>query len=162
MKTRSPLAYRNDSGQSMVELALSLPLFVLLVLGTAEIANIAWAAIQINNAARAGAQFASQSHLNAAQNGTDSPINAISSAAKADAPNFPQMTVTSSQVCKCISSAGVDTGLSCTPAACVSPDVITDFVQVNTQASITPFVHYPGLPASYTIKGYAFMGVSNK
>ena len=142
-----------ESGQSLIEVAITLPLFLLLILGTAEMANIAWAAIQISNAARAGAQYGSQSHANAAD------TSGIQSAAKNDAPNITNMTVTSSQPCKCISSSGTDTGNACTLTACPSPDVIMPYVQVNTQAAITPFMHYTGLPVSYTLHGQALMGV---
>jgi hypothetical protein len=32
-------------------------------------------------------------------------------------------------------------------------------VQVNVQAPVTTFVHYPGLPASYTVNAQATVGV---
>lgn len=142
-----------ESGQSLIELAVALPLFVILILGTAEMANIAWSAIQISNAARAGAQYGSQSHANA------SDTASVQTAAKNDAPSITNLQVTVTQPCKCISSTGTDTGNACTLAACPSPNVIMPYVQVNTQAAITPFMRYPGLPASYTLKGQALMGV---
>lgn len=142
-----------ESGQSLIELAVALPLFVILILGTAEMANIAWSAIQVSNAARAGAQYGSQSHANA------SDTASVQTAAKNDAPSITNLQVTVTQPCKCISSTGTDTGNACTLAACPSPNVIMPYVQVNTQAAITPFMRYPGLPASYTLKGQALMGV---
>ena len=42
----------SESGNALIELAFSLPLFLILILGTAEIANLAWASVQINNADR--------------------------------------------------------------------------------------------------------------
>jgi Flp pilus assembly protein TadG len=145
-----------DAGQSMVELALCMPLFVLLILGTAEIANVAWSAIQVQNAARAGAQFGSQSRA-AAADGTD-----IATAAKNDAPALGSMIVTSSSGCQCIDTAsGNAAGTGCaTLTQCPWPYMITAQVLVNTSAVVTPLIRYPGLPASFTLKGRAVMGVA--
>lgn len=138
----------------MVEVALCLPLFLILILGTMEIANIGWAAIQVQNAARAGAAFGSQSRATAAD-ATD-----IATAAKNDAPKLTSMVVTSGTACQCINTTtGAPTGAACNLAACPSPYLITVQVQVNTSAAVTPLVHYPGLPASYTLKGRAIMDV---
>lgn len=150
---RSPL--RREAGQSMVEVALCLPLFFILILGTAEIASVAWSAVQVQNAARAGAQFGAQSRAAAADT-TD-----IATAAKNDAPKLTTMTVASSQACQCINtSTGATAGTGCaTITQCPSPYMIIEQVQVNTSAAVTPLVHLPGLPASYTLAGQAIMDV---
>jgi Flp pilus assembly protein TadG len=145
-----------NSGQSMLEVALCLPLFLLLILGTMEIANIAWSAIQVQNAAHAGAQFGSQSRA-AASDSTD-----IATAAKNDAPRLSSsMIVTSSSACQCIdTSTGNTAGSGCTTLTqCPAPYTIMEQVQVNTSAAVTPIVHYPGLPASYTLRGRAILDV---
>jgi Flp pilus assembly protein TadG len=148
-------ALHRDAGQSIVELALCMPLFLMLMVGTAEIASIAWDAIQVQNAARAGAQFGSQSRANAAD-GTD-----IATAATNDAPRLTSMRVTSSSSCQCIdTTTGSTAGTGCaTLTQCPSPYLITEQVQVNTTATVAPMLHYPGLPASFTLKGQAVMGV---
>ena len=67
--SRSSLGHRlraSESGNALIELAFSLPLFLLLILGTAELANLAWASVQINSASRAAAAYASASRANAA------------------------------------------------------------------------------------------------
>lgn len=143
-----------DSGQSVLELAVCLPLFVLLVLGTAEIANIAWASVQVNNAARAGAQFASLSHANAADT-TD-----IETAAKNEAPKLTITFPTApSQTCVCTDPTTGDAATGDTCATCPSPNVPIDSVTVKTQAVVTPLVRYIGLPSSYTIQAQATMKV---
>jgi Flp pilus assembly protein TadG len=146
---------RRSSGQSIVELALCIPLFLLLMVGTAEIASIAWDAIQVQNAARAGAQFGSQSRAVAADS-VD-----IATAAKNDAPRLTSMTVTSNTTCQCIdTTSGGTAGSGCaTLTQCPPPYLITAQVQVNTSATVAPMLHYPGLPASFTLKGQAVMGV---
>jgi Flp pilus assembly protein TadG len=152
-----------ESGQGTVELALSLPLFVLLILGGVEIANLAWASVQVNNAARAAAAYASLSRANA---GTSNLFN-IQTAALNEAPKFitDRSQVTSTQVCTCVSSSGTpgtpDPGCSNTntqPGNCASPSVIQVAVQVNVQAHVTPFIHYLGLPASFPVNAQATVG----
>ncbi len=46
-----------DRGQSLIELALTLPLFILILVGATEFGRFAWATIEASNAARAGAQY---------------------------------------------------------------------------------------------------------
>jgi Flp pilus assembly protein TadG len=150
---------RSESGQSTLELAFSLPIFLVLILGSAEIANLAWSAVQVNNSARAGAAFASLSRINAADN-----ID-IGKAAQNEAPTLvtaPATQVTSTEACSCVGSDGSSSSIACDNNAlqnCPYPGVVQVAVQVNVQAAVTPFVHFLGLPASYTIHGQATVGV---
>jgi Flp pilus assembly protein TadG len=148
-----------ESGQGTLELALCLPLFALLVLASAEIGNIAWASVQINNAARAGAAYASASRTNSAS------FTNIGLAAQNEAPSYitnPALQVTSSQACSCVNSGGSSASIICDSNAvsnCPSPSVIQVAVQVNVAVPVTPIVHYTGLPASYTVSAQATMNV---
>lgn len=151
----------SESGQGMLELAVSLPLFVLLILGGAEIANIAWASVQLNNAAHAGAQFGSHGR------GFADRIGDIETAAQREAP---KLTITfptdPAQTCACIDTSTGAPATSGTTGCqtlveCPSPYLITDTITVTTQAVVTPLIHYPGLPASYTLHAQATMGVVN-
>ena len=56
---------RQDKGQAFVELALILPVFLLLLVGTAEVGRLTYASIEVSNAARAGVAYAAQSHTTA-------------------------------------------------------------------------------------------------
>jgi Flp pilus assembly protein TadG len=151
----------SDAGQGTLELALCLPLFALLILGSAEIGNLAWSSVQLNNAARAGAAFGSISRANAAD------LADIRTAAYNEAPNFitsPSTQVTPTQVCTCVDSSGTpgapDRGCTSTNlTSCPSPSVIQVAVQVNVQVPVTPFIHYLGLPATYTVNAQATMDV---
>ena len=59
-------AARGCSGQTVVEVALLLPLLLLLLVGVIEIGRYAYFDILISNAARAGAQYGAQSLIQAA------------------------------------------------------------------------------------------------
>lgn len=154
LKKPSASPLHADSGQSVLELAVCLPLFVLLVLGTAEIANIAWASVQVNNAAHAGAQFASLSHANAADTAD------IETAAKNEAPKLTITFPTApSQSCVCTDPTTGNAATGDTCATCPSPNIPIDSVTVKTQAVVSPLVHYIGLPSSYTVQAQATMKV---
>lgn len=159
MPTSPRHIFSSDSGQSILEIAVSLPLFLILIAGTGEIANLAWASVQVNNAARAGAAYASQSRANAANNAN------ILLAARDEAP---KLTITlpapPTESCSCVSSTdGSSTSIACDNNAltnCPSTaGIIQVAVQVNVQATVTPFVHYLGLPGSYTVNAQATTGV---
>jgi len=155
----TPLHSASESGNSLIELAVTLPLFALLILGTAELANLGWASVQINNAARAGASYGSLSRANAANNPN------IGIAAQNEAPKLitaPSTQVTSTQLCYCV-SGGASNSITCDAnalSACPpATGTIQVAVQVTAQAPVTPIVHYPGLPSLYTVRAKATMGV---
>ena len=78
-----------ESGQSLVEAALSISLLIAVVVGAAEIARVGYAAIEVGNAARAGAQYGAQSGYTAAD------TTGIATAASRDAGNLTTLTTSS-------------------------------------------------------------------
>lgn len=141
----------NDFGQALVELALMFPIFILLLVGAAEFGRLAYAAIEVSSAARAGAAYGAQTHLTA----SDTP--GIQLAATQDAPNVTGVIATASNSCACSSGGTV----SCTYALslCPSPARIIEYVNVNTTATVDTIFNYPGLPHTYTLTGQATMRV---
>jgi Flp pilus assembly protein TadG len=155
------ISIHDDSGQAFVELALVLPMLILLIVGGVEIGRLAYADIEVSNAARAGVAYAMQSHTTASED------DAIETAAKQDAPNLPGLIVDkpATLTCYCETKAGVTTAFpSCDPGvanttACPSPSVIVEYVQVNTHASIDTVFHLPAIPNTVTLRGTAIMRV---
>ncbi|HEX3967202.1 MAG TPA: TadE/TadG family type IV pilus assembly protein [Edaphobacter sp.] len=151
-----------ERGQAFVELALVLPIFVVLLLGAAEVGRLAYAAIEVNNAARAGVAYAAQTHTTASD---FLPGGGIVLAAETEAPDITTMTATAALSCACESSAGVITANpSCSSTdtnltKCASPSRIVEFVQVNTSAPVNTLFHFPGIPNSVTFQGKATMRV---
>lgn len=135
---------QETAGQSLIETALLGSLFMVLLLGIIELGRVAYAAIEVANAARAGAAYG-------AQNGsTASDSTGISNAATNDAANLTGLSTTSSYACVC--SDG--TASTCAHGDC-STSHIEEILTVNTQANFNPLFHLPGLPTSYTLKGKA-------
>lgn len=148
--------FRSQEGNSLVELAMVLPLFVIMLFGVLEFGRLMYAAIEVANAANAGALYAAQ-NLVAASN-----TSAIQTAASNDgsdliAWNQNGVTATATTTCKC--SNGTATTCAAAASTCVSPAHPEEFVQVKTQSVIDPLFYLPGLPHSYTLKGQAMVRV---
>lgn len=151
-QARSP----RESGNVLIELALVLPICVLLLLGAVEFGRLTYAAIEVANAARAGAQYGVQDH------GFAGDFGGIQAHAVADAGDVTGLTVNPSTFCVC-SANGEATGASdtCTTVAltCVSPSESIEFLQVNVSAQFDPLIHAPRLPSTYTLRSQAVMRV---
>lgn len=143
-----------DAGAAFVELALTMPVLALFLLGASEFARTAYAAIEVANAAHAGAAFGSYNSANA------SNTSGIQTAAAADAADLSGLITTSSVSGICSSGAAcTGTGGACQSTDCPSPDHIETIVTVNTQATINPLIHVPGLPTTFTLHGQAVQKV---
>jgi Flp pilus assembly protein TadG len=134
---------RPEEAQSLVELALLMPLFLVILLGSAEFARFAWAAVLTSNAARAGAAYGAQSPNKA---GTGNAPG-IATAAANESVNLPGLITTSTVSCYC--AYGPDTGGQCFPPApdpqtvCVDATgaaiPLVDYITVNTTSTVTVF-----------------------
>lgn len=142
---------RNDWGQAFVELALILPLCLLLLVGAAELGRLAYASIEVSNAARAGVAYGAQSHI------TASDIAGIQLAATQDAPDVSSLSATATISCTCTDG----TTITCSDGAtrCASPARVLEYVKVNTTAPIDTVFHLPAIPNSVTMRGQAIMRV---
>lgn len=136
------------SGHSLVELALTLPILVLLTLGAGDFGRVFRLAIALNNAARAGAQYGSQTVI------TASDTNGMIAAAKQDAGNIANLTVTASR-CTCKTGSSV----AACPASYCTMNPQGTYVTVNTEAPFKTVAPYPGVPSSMTLSRSASMQV---
>ena len=141
--------FGSTRGQAAVELALSVPLLILLLLVVVEAGRICLIAISLASAARAGVQYGAQSLITV----NDNP--GISSAASADAPNLPSMTATGSHFCKCADGSAS----TCLATDCASNHRVV-FAETDTSATYTPLLTWPGVPIAMTLTGKAIMRVS--
>jgi Flp pilus assembly protein TadG len=148
---------RKDKGQALIELALVVPILFVLLVGAIEVGRLAYASIEVSNAARAGVAYGAQSHFTA----KDSPN--IQLAATQDAPNVTGLTATPTLSCSCESSAGVlgasvdCTTISTAVGSCPSPSRIVVYVRVTTTATVHTLFNLPFIPSSFTLQGSANM-----
>jgi Flp pilus assembly protein TadG len=145
----------DEAGSALVELALMFPIFLILLVGSAEFGRLAYDAIEVANAARAGAAYASLGRNNASTSTAN--IALIQQAAIQDAPNVAGVTATYTASCYC-STGGT---LVCTNAlaSCPSPARIIVYATVNTAATVGPLFNYPGLPHTFNLSGQAILRV---
>lgn len=162
---------RDNRGAALVELALTTPLFLLLTMGSLEIGRLAYFAIEVANAARAGASYGSVNINNAGA------TSSVQQAAKNDAPDVSDLIVVSQgNACVCetmntstgspsfspssgTTSCTSSTITSCTAESSTSVQSVIEYVTVSTSANVDPMIHVPGLPTSYTLNGYSAMRI---
>jgi Flp pilus assembly protein TadG len=165
VKRRSPAVKQraSEAGQSLLELALLLPILCLLVVGIVDLGRAAAVTIAVNNAATAGVEYGSQ-------NGTTaSNISGMQTAATNDTSGnyIPSgMSATATYGCLCDTQ---NQGVSCTyplpaPSSCSTllatcSGQPVECVQVVTGLSYGTLLNFPGVPTSYQANGHAVMRV---
>jgi Flp pilus assembly protein TadG len=130
-----------NSGQSLLEMALMFPLLIMLFLGAAEYGRLAYIGIEVTNAARAGADYGAQNR------GTASDSAGITSTATSDGANLKSMGVTPQYLCAASYSAPATTDCTGTPGV--------EYVQVNTQVTVASLFSTYGFGGNYTLHGQA-------
>ncbi len=136
-----------EEGGAIAETALTAPFLALLIFGSVEFARVAYAAIEVTNAARAGVSYGAQSGL------TASDTAGIQWAATHDGVNVPGMTVSTPILGYTCSDGSTPTG---SPVACSNNGAhLEETLTVQTKVTIDPLIHVAGLPTTYTLYGTA-------
>ena len=162
---------RIHRGQTAVEIAIAAPILSVLLIICSDFARIFYTSVEVNNAARAGAQYASQT------TSTASNTSNIALAAEAGAPNLSltSSNVTSSE-CTCVSPApsgmtecasnyctdsGGDSSNGNIGATYVTVTVTKAFNSTFNLASFSNVIHgFGSQPSSWTLTGSAIVQVS--
>lgn len=146
-----PRRRRGWAGQSMVELALMLPVLAILLLASLDFARMFNRSMAVTDAARAGAQWGAQNHASAAN------VLGMEQAAcgsMTDLSCTPGTNTTASSFCQCAGSTGT---ISCTsPGTCTN---VQNFVTVTATSTFTTVIPYPGLPSSVPLSASVTMQV---
>ena len=139
----------HEKGQSVVELALGLPLLTALLMIVIEVGRVCLVAISLASAAHAGVQYGAQNLTTVSDNA------GMQSAATADAPSLAGLNVTATHFCQCSDGSSS----TCLATDCSTSHRLT-YVQVNASAPYTPWFNWPGVPASTTLTSQAVMRVA--
>jgi len=149
-----------EEGSALVELAISLPLLFLMLLGAAEFARLAYASIEVVNGAHAGAMYAASSLSASGDTG------GITNAAVADAGNLQggnAISVTSvTTACTCSNTAFVPSSCSDNQTCITNNASMITTVTVQTQATFSTLIHIPGGTPTFTLHGQSTQVVSNE
>jgi Flp pilus assembly protein TadG len=151
---------QREEGSALVELAVSLPLLSIMLLGAAEFARLAYASIEVANGAHAAVMYAASSLA------ASSDTGGITNAANSDASNLSggsAISVTSvTTTCACADTTYTPTSCS-DNSTCVNNNTsMVTAVTVQTQSTFSPLIHRPGAPTTYTLHGTSTQVVSNQ
>lgn len=152
---------RGETGQALVEAAITAPVLFVILMGAAELARATYMAIEVTNAAQAGAEYESQNEFTMSDNGTNqtntSSSNGTARAAASDAYNVTGLTTTSSIGYVCSDGSAASTS-STTDPTCPNGDagaIAIPYATVTTTAAFDPLIHLPGLPSTFTLSSSA-------
>jgi len=135
---RFAMLARRQDGNSLIETALVLPVLLLLLAGAVDIGRSFRAAMVVNAAAQTGAVY-----------GIHSPTDVAGMvvAAKTDTSTFITVTSTATYGCEC-PGGGVTAIAACSSEPSCDPLNSVYYVEVDTAATYTPMIPWPGIPAT--------------
>lgn len=139
---------KTERGAVAVELAIALVFLFLLAFGIVDFGRIFYWGITLDGAARAGVAYGMQN------NGKAGDTAAIELAAKTEATDIGEITVSSDRLCKCPDGGTLACSLACPNSAV--PEV---YVQVTASATFNTYANYPGIPNSIPLSRTALFRV---
>jgi Flp pilus assembly protein TadG len=160
MFNRFRLRSGSDRGSALVELAVSLPLLVVILAGTVDFARVFYASVSLTNAARAGAMWG------ASKVSRSAPSEYPTIEAKAvSATNLTGVTAQATRLCMCATDSGTFSPTSPTANDCnatCSGGHIVMTVTVTTSKTFTTMMNIlPGVPNSIDLHRSATLRVVN-
>lgn len=143
--------WHDRSGSSFVEMAIMVPVILLLCCGTMDFARVVYAGIEVANASRAGVQFGA---LNPGNSGN---LPGMVQAALNDAADLgvSRVTATARNFCGCNNGTGE---VSCNDAT-VCGTVPSGYVAVTTNYTFNTLAPWPGIPSTILLSRTARMRV---
>ncbi len=129
-------------------MALILPTMLFLLLVAGDFGRALFVAVDLQNAAQAGALYGAQSVITSADSA------GMMAAARTDAAEIGNLTVSASQ-CTCVSSSNVP---ACSQSYCADNPRAT-YVEVDTHASYQLIGSYLGITSPMQLSGKAIMQV---
>ena len=142
-----------ESGSALAEMAIVLPLLVLVLIAVIEVGRFGDYTVRAGNAARAGVQYGAQNTITALD------LVGMQNAATNDANAGAGFSATASNFCQCADGSASP---NCLTTDCASSHRLI-FVEVDTTGIFGSLTNFPGLPASLrtiTVHGKAVMRVA--
>lgn len=139
----------NSAGQALVELALTIPLLLLVLLGATELARVAYVVIEVTNAAEAAVRYGAQNTTTAAD------LAGMQAAARADGASIALNVVNVTSTCGCADGSAEGDSCGVGGYSCASGAAAVQTLHATTSKSFDPLIHLPGLPTTFTLFGHA-------
>lgn len=169
----------SEDGQSLVELALTIPLLLLMLMGMTELGQICYGAINVSNAAKAAAQYGAQSSatagdtagmLAAAQNeigtvpGQVGALDMPAATTMPDGSSLPSVakctsgSSSSCSYCSCSSPDSTQAAFACGAtnalSQCTGISQLEQNIIIQTHIQVNPLVSLPGM-STFNLYGHA-------
>jgi len=136
---------RPEDGASLVEMAVMLPLFLVLLFGALDFGRAFYLEMELTGAAHAAAVYGSE-------NPTDT--TGMQNAAKDDAPNVQSLSVgTPTYGCECADGTAYSASCGTTPT-CTTNNVVYR-VNVTVTSTYSTLFPWPGVPSSMSLSSSA-------
>lgn len=137
----------SERGASLVEMALLLPLFTVLLFAAVDLGRACYLVIEIQGAARAAAVYGSR-------NPTDTA--GMKTVAQDDASDVPNLSVgTPTYGCECSDGSNYSASCATTPSCSGKTELYR--VNVTVTGTYTPLLPWPGIPSSMSFSSSAAM-----
>ncbi len=130
-----------EKGGALLELAVVMPLLILLAIGVMDFGRVFARSIVVANAARAGAEFGAQSGA------TTVDTAVINQFARQDGQGVSTLRVTSQRICRC-GGTGV---VGCTSSCSAGYGPVRVFIEVTARDTVAMILSYPGLASRVPI-----------
>ena len=140
----------SEKGSSFVELAVFIPVLLLMLVGGVDFARVFNASVTLANAAEVGAIYGTRSIA------ASSNTSGMQTAATNDAKDLPTMTATATSYCSCGATGTVQT---CPASGCNSSNPAHQYVKVQTTYTFSTAFPIPGIPSSVPMTRTAIMRV---
>jgi len=136
-------------GAAVIELAVAIPLLLLLTVGAADFGRAFYQSVTISHAAETGAVYGAQNNITSGHN------SEMTQMARDDAADVGTVTVTPTRVCKCPNGAEVN----CVTGACTGYGAPRVYVSCQVQKSFNGLTRFPGMPNGFMVRRKVFMRV---
>ena len=144
-KIQEILLIQSECGSSLVEMAVILPVLLLILFGAVDFGRAYYLTIELAGASRAGAIYGSQ---------YPTDTSGVTNAAKLNAPDVPGIGSSSSWGCECSDGTGKVTSCSTTPSCSAN---VVYYVTVKATASYSPLFPWPGVPSPIALSDSSTM-----
>jgi Flp pilus assembly protein TadG len=140
---------RDEHGSSLVEMALMLPVFALILFGAVDFGRAYYLAIEVAGAAHAAAMYGSIHPTDTA---------GMQNAAQDDAQNVPNLLVVAPTYgCQCADGSSYNANCQTRPSSCPNSLDVVYRVNVTVNATYVPLFPWPGIPSSMAFSSSASM-----
>ena len=139
MRFERPNIASSEAGSSLLEVALLLPMLLLVLMGVADFGRAYYLAIEVAGAAHAGAVYGAQNIID---------TTGMQNAAKLNSPDVGGLVATGSWGCECSDGTALSASCSITPTCSVN---VVYYAKVNATATYHPMMPWKGINSSITI-----------